>query len=223
MRPARRWSVAERIAAGLDLTLSQLLRLDEGEHVVVIRRGERRARRRGGHRTEELTPPLPGQRADRLAPPARARAPRPGAPATRPCTSPAAARPRSCSPARSSLLIDDAAPRPAAGRQRHLRRRPAAPLRQRRHRRRPSSSPWSPPACGGADVADAADAVRQDLGGARGRRRADLHRPAPGPRGHLAAGVRRAAARGPARSAAPTRRSPPPTTTCPPTAPRRRG
>src|SRR3954451_563637 len=56
--------VAEKIASGLDLTLSQLLRLDEGEHVIVIRRGERRARSRRGHRTEELTPPLPGQRAD---------------------------------------------------------------------------------------------------------------------------------------------------------------
>jgi transcriptional regulator with XRE-family HTH domain len=56
--------IAEKIAAGLDLTLSQLLRLDEGEHVVVIRRGERRTRSRRGHRTEELTPPLPGQRAD---------------------------------------------------------------------------------------------------------------------------------------------------------------
>ena len=56
--------IAEKIASGLDLTLSQLLRLDEGEHVVVIRRGERRTRSRRGHRTEELTPPLPGQRAD---------------------------------------------------------------------------------------------------------------------------------------------------------------
>jgi XRE family transcriptional regulator, regulator of sulfur utilization len=56
--------IAERIAAGLDLTLSQLLRLDEGGHVVVIRGGERRTRARRGHRTEELTPPLPGQRAD---------------------------------------------------------------------------------------------------------------------------------------------------------------
>jgi transcriptional regulator with XRE-family HTH domain len=56
--------IAERIASGLDLTLSQLLRLDEGEHVIVIRRGERRSRSRRGHRTEELTPPLPGQRAD---------------------------------------------------------------------------------------------------------------------------------------------------------------
>ncbi len=55
---------AERIASGLDLTLSQLLRLDEGEHVFVIRGGEHRERDHDGHRTEELTPPLPGQRAD---------------------------------------------------------------------------------------------------------------------------------------------------------------
>jgi len=57
-------AVAARMATGLGLTLSQLLRLDEGEHVVVVRRGQGRKRRRGGHRTEELTPPLPGQRAD---------------------------------------------------------------------------------------------------------------------------------------------------------------
>jgi XRE family transcriptional regulator, regulator of sulfur utilization len=57
-------AVAARIAAGLELTLSQLLRLDENRHVVVIRRGEGRKRRRAGHRVEELTPPLPGQRAD---------------------------------------------------------------------------------------------------------------------------------------------------------------
>src|SRR5690349_4550394 len=57
-------AVAAKIAAGLDLTLSQLLRLDEGEHVVVSRGQGRRSSRRGGHRFEELTPPLPGQRAD---------------------------------------------------------------------------------------------------------------------------------------------------------------
>jgi len=56
--------VAEKIAGGLELTLSQLLRLDEGEHVAVTRAGERRRFERGGHRFEELTPPLPGQRAD---------------------------------------------------------------------------------------------------------------------------------------------------------------
>src|ERR671919_335481 len=57
-------AVAQKIAAGLDLTLSQLLRLDEDRHVVVIRAGKGRTRRRRGHRVEELTPPLPGQRAD---------------------------------------------------------------------------------------------------------------------------------------------------------------
>ena len=57
-------AVAQKIAAGLDLTLSQLLRLDEDPHVVVVRGGRGRTRRRRGHRIEELTPPLPGQRAD---------------------------------------------------------------------------------------------------------------------------------------------------------------
>lgn len=57
-------SVAAKIAAGLDLTLSQLLRLDEQRHVVVIRAGQGRAREDAGHRVEEMTPPLPGQRAD---------------------------------------------------------------------------------------------------------------------------------------------------------------
>ena len=57
-------SVAQKIAAGLDLTLSQLLRLDEDRHVVIVRERDRRTRRRRGHVVEELTPPLPGQRAD---------------------------------------------------------------------------------------------------------------------------------------------------------------
>ena len=57
-------AVAAKIAAGLDLTLSQLLRLDEGQHVLVSKARERRRSTRGGHQFEELTPPLPGQRAD---------------------------------------------------------------------------------------------------------------------------------------------------------------
>ncbi len=57
-------AVAQKIAAGLDLTLSQLLRLDEDRHVVVVRAGEGRTRKRRGHCVEELSPPLPGQRAD---------------------------------------------------------------------------------------------------------------------------------------------------------------
>ena len=57
-------AVATKIAAGLELTLSQLLRLDEGQHVAISRAAGRRHSERGGHRFEELTPPLPGQRAD---------------------------------------------------------------------------------------------------------------------------------------------------------------
>ena len=58
--------VARRIAGGLELRLSQLLRLDEDGAVSVVRAGERR---KGpslihGHSYEILTPPLPGQRAE---------------------------------------------------------------------------------------------------------------------------------------------------------------
>jgi XRE family transcriptional regulator, regulator of sulfur utilization len=59
-------AVANRIATGLDLSLSQLLRLDETEGVTVVRRRERRkgASRANGHSYELLTPELPGQRAE---------------------------------------------------------------------------------------------------------------------------------------------------------------
>src|SRR6476620_4677230 len=55
--------VATRIAAGLDLRLSQLLRLDEDGAVTIVRAGERRQGPVGvrGHRYEVLTAPLPGQ------------------------------------------------------------------------------------------------------------------------------------------------------------------
>jgi transcriptional regulator with XRE-family HTH domain len=58
--------VATRIAAGLELRLSQLLRLDEDGAVSVVRASERRKGpgRVKGHRYEILTPPLPGQRAE---------------------------------------------------------------------------------------------------------------------------------------------------------------
>jgi transcriptional regulator with XRE-family HTH domain len=57
-------AVAARIAAGLDLSLSQLLRLDESHHVVIVTAKERRqGKGRGkGHSYELLTPQLPGQR-----------------------------------------------------------------------------------------------------------------------------------------------------------------
>jgi XRE family transcriptional regulator, regulator of sulfur utilization len=65
-------SVAGRIAAGLELTLSQLLRLDESEGVTVVRATDRLGVERGGHSYEVATPALPGQRAEltihRLAP-----------------------------------------------------------------------------------------------------------------------------------------------------------
>ena len=64
--------VAARIAAGLELRLSQLLRLDEGGSVTVVRAGEARRGGADGHRYEILSPPLPGLRAElsrhRLAP-----------------------------------------------------------------------------------------------------------------------------------------------------------
>jgi len=68
--------VATRIASGLELRLSQLLRLDEDGAVLIVRQGDRRrAGSRGGHAYEILTPPLPGQRAEvtrhTLAPGAR--------------------------------------------------------------------------------------------------------------------------------------------------------
>jgi transcriptional regulator with XRE-family HTH domain len=58
-------SVAGRIASGLDLSLSQLLRLDESGAVSTVRAGDAKpTHERAGHRTEVLTPALPGQRAE---------------------------------------------------------------------------------------------------------------------------------------------------------------
>jgi XRE family transcriptional regulator, regulator of sulfur utilization len=59
-------TVAARIAAGLDLRLSQLLRLDEDGAVTVVGAGERQrgGNARRGHRFEVLTSGAPGQRAE---------------------------------------------------------------------------------------------------------------------------------------------------------------
>jgi transcriptional regulator with XRE-family HTH domain len=59
-------TVAARIAAGLGLRLSQLLRLDEQGAVTVVRAAERQrgGNRRRGHGLEILTSPQPGQRAE---------------------------------------------------------------------------------------------------------------------------------------------------------------
>ena len=59
-------TVAARIASGLDLRLSQLLRLDEGETVTITRPSQRRSggNPKSGHRFEVLTSSQPGQRAE---------------------------------------------------------------------------------------------------------------------------------------------------------------
>jgi transcriptional regulator with XRE-family HTH domain len=59
-------TVAARIAVGLDLRLSQLLRLDEQGAVTIVRAARRRrgGNPRRGHRYEVLTSPQPGQRAE---------------------------------------------------------------------------------------------------------------------------------------------------------------
>src|SRR3954449_4380182 len=58
-------AVAAKIAAGLELTLSQLLRLDEGGAVTVVRAaGRLRGGGVRGHAYEVVTPGLPGQRAE---------------------------------------------------------------------------------------------------------------------------------------------------------------
>jgi XRE family transcriptional regulator, regulator of sulfur utilization len=67
-------TVAARIAAGLDLRLSQLLRLDESGAVTIVRASQRQrgGNKRRGHSFEVLTSGQPGQRAElsrhRLAP-----------------------------------------------------------------------------------------------------------------------------------------------------------
>jgi transcriptional regulator with XRE-family HTH domain len=58
-------AIAAKIAAGLELSLSQLLRLDEDDGLSVVRAGERLlGGHADGHRYEVLTPPVPGQRAE---------------------------------------------------------------------------------------------------------------------------------------------------------------
>jgi transcriptional regulator with XRE-family HTH domain len=59
-------TVAARIAAGLDLRLSQLLRLDEQGAVTIVRARQRSrgGNARRGHRFEVLTSAQPGQRAE---------------------------------------------------------------------------------------------------------------------------------------------------------------
>jgi XRE family transcriptional regulator, regulator of sulfur utilization len=59
-------TVATRIAAGLELRLSQLLRLDEAGSVTIVRAGQRQrgGSKRRGHQFEVMTSSQPGQRAE---------------------------------------------------------------------------------------------------------------------------------------------------------------
>jgi transcriptional regulator with XRE-family HTH domain len=59
-------TVAARIASGLELRLSQLLRLDETGAVTIVRSGDRTrgGSKRRGHSFETLTSSQPGQRAE---------------------------------------------------------------------------------------------------------------------------------------------------------------
>src|SRR3954452_15732237 len=71
--------VAARIASGLELRLSQLLRQGQGGSFTIVRAGAGRRGGADGHRYEILSPPLPGQRAElsrhRLPPRPAARGP----------------------------------------------------------------------------------------------------------------------------------------------------
>jgi XRE family transcriptional regulator, regulator of sulfur utilization len=106
--------VAARIASGLELRLSQLLRLDEDGIVTVVRGGERRTGGADGHRYEILTPPLPGQRAEvslhRLAPGAST-----GGPGDPPMHEPGSRETAVIEAGTVDLLVDDQRHRLTAG------------------------------------------------------------------------------------------------------------
>ena len=210
-------TIAGRIAAGLELRLSQLLRLDEGGTVSVVRPADRRSGGADGHRWEVLTPPLPGQRAEvschTLQPGART-----GGPGDPPMHEPGARETSLVQRGRADLRLRRHPPRARRGRLRDLRRRPSPPLREPR---RGGSSPARRRVGGAAplmsqtlfdriwDLHEVADGSA-------------LHRPAPRPRGHERRRPSTACASPAGPCAAPTARSPPPTTTSRPTARRSR-
>ena len=129
-------TVAARIAAGLELRLSQLLRLDEGGSVTIVRAGERRrgGNARRGHRFEVLTAAQPGQRAElsrhTLAPGGAT-----GAADDPPMHEPGSRETALVEHGSVVLVCDGQRHELRRGRLRHLRRRPAPPLREP-HRRR---------------------------------------------------------------------------------------
>ena len=127
--------VAARIAAGLELRLSQLLRLDEDGAVTIVRKAERRKGpgRAKGHSYEILSPPLPGQRAElsrhTLAPGAIT-----GGPGDPPMHEPGSRETALVESGTVALEIDGARHELQRRRLRDLRRGPAAPFREPRTR-----------------------------------------------------------------------------------------
>ena len=186
-------SLAARIATGLELTLSQLLRLDEGGSVTVVaQRGAPRRRRRGAR--PQLRDPHPaaaraarrgvaahagarrGHRRPERPADARARQPRDRGRHRRRARAWSATGPAHDLATGDAVTFDADLPHhfenPRTGRR---------PLPRGRGRRT-------------QEVLMPQDAAGQDLGPPRGARRAHLHRPAPGARGHERAGLRVAAA-----------------------------
>ena len=177
--------------------LSQLLRLDEDGAVTVVRRAERRegpAQRRGPRlRDPDAAAARPARRA--LAPHARARARSPAARATRRCTSPAAARRRSSNRAQLRSSATDTATSCAAGDcvtfdadlPHHFENPgPDRGCAARRRQRRPAEElDRTMPQTLFDKIWDAHEVAPGPA----------VHRPAPRPRGHEPAGVRRPAAR----------------------------
>ncbi len=128
-------AVAARIAAGLELRLSQLLRLDEDGAVTIVRAGERQhgGNARRGHRYEVLTAAQPGQRAE-LSRHTLAAGGATGAPDDPPMHEPGSRETALVQRGAARARLRRRAPRAGKWRLRHLRRRPAPPLREP-HRR----------------------------------------------------------------------------------------
>ena len=183
--------VARRIAAGLELRLSQLLRLDEDGAVSVVRADERRKGpgRVHGHSYEILTPPLPGQRAE-LSRHTLSGGAVTGGPGDPPMHEPGSRETALVEAGTRRARLRRRADRACRGRQRDVRRRPSAPFRKPRTAggRAARGRERGPEKELGTRCPNAAG---QDLGRPRGRPQPDLHRPASGPRGDEPAGVRR--------------------------------
>ena len=193
-------ATAGRIASGLELTLSQLLRLDEAPAAAVVRAGERPTSGSGPHRVSLLTPDLPGQRVavaeHDLAPGERSPAPiARHEPGSREVCVVLDGR-RATRGRRPDL-------RPRARRRRDVRLGSRAPALEPRLAARPlpiRSHRRPAPRLTGRSAKEARwhpEPPTRRSWPTTDRRRPAVHRPAPRARGHEPAGVRGTASRGP--------------------------